>query len=48
MGYLTRRVYSSNINNLAELTPAIHEHVRTIPSDVLRATVENVVMRFNF
>lgn len=46
-GYLKSTVYGDNPHNLAELKDAIHRHVRNIPPDMLRATVENAVLRFN-
>ena len=45
--YLKATVYGDNINNLAELKNVIHRHVRNIRPDMLRATVENALMRFN-
>lgn len=47
-GYLTGSVYSDSLISLTELKDGINRLFCTIPSDILRATFENAVIRFHF
>ena len=47
LGYLIRAVYYENLKNLSELKDAIRQYVCSILSDMLRATVENILMQFH-
>ena len=44
---ISNTFYGDNLNNLEELKGATHKHVRNIFLGMLRATVENVAIRFN-
>ena len=45
-GYLKDRVYQGNVRTLADLKTNIIRHVTSISPEMLRATVDHAVLRF--